>query len=153
MVRPRRKSRLAFPGRAKRLVFLVVRGNSEPPADPGTPALGLRRMAPSANPTPFPGDKLRRAREGRLRIALDNPALPSPGYGAREMSLAAVRTRPRQPFVVRVSTDSLAKRRRRSDLAGESRHFQFREHRLRQSNSPNLSSKTYQNSASPSPPS
>lgn len=69
------------------------------------------------------------------------------------LSLSGARKRPPRLFVVQASTDSLAKRRRRSDLAGESRHFQLREHRLRQSNSPNLNSKTCQNSASPSPPS
>src|SRR6266446_2862015 len=152
MVRLRRRSRLVSRGHAKRFVFLVVQGNSELPCDPGTRAGGLRQTVPSASPTPFLGDKLRRAREGHLRSALDNPALPGPGCADHERSLSGARKPPPRLFVVQASTDSLAKRRRRSDLAGESRHFQFREHRLRHSNSPKLNSKTCQNSASPSPP-
>src|SRR6266699_3346596 len=153
MVRLRRRPRLVSRGHAKRFVFLVVRENSELPCDPGTPAGGLRRTVPSASPTPSLGDKLRRAREGHLRSALDNPALPGPGCVAHETSLSDARKRPPLLFVVQASTGSVAKRRRRSDLAVERHHSQFREHRLRHSNSPKLNSKTCQNSASPSSPS
>src|SRR6266849_8022367 len=153
MVRLRRRSRLVSRGHAKRFVFLVVQGNSELPWAPGTRAGGLRRTVPSASPTPSLGDKLRRAREGHRRSALDNPALPGPGCVAHETPLSGARKRPPRLFVVHASTDSLAKRRRRSDLAVETRHFQFREHRLRHSNKPKLNSKTCQNSASPSTPS
>src|SRR6266481_2393051 len=153
MVHLRRRSRLVSRGHAKRFVFLVVRENSELPCDPGTPAGGLRRTVSSASPTPFLGDKLRRAREGHLRSALDNPTLPGPGCVAHETSLSGAHKRPPRLFVVQASTGSLAKRRRRSDLAVERRHSQFREHRSHHSNSPKLNSKTCQNSASPSPPS
>src|SRR6266550_4056006 len=153
MARLRRRSRLMSRGHAKRFVFLVIRGNSELPCDPGTPASGPRRTARRASPTPSLDDKLRRAREGHLRSALDNPALPAPGCVIHETSLSGARKRPPLLFVVPASRGSLAKRRRRSDLAARRRHFQFREHRLRHSNSPKLNSKICQNSASPSPPS
>src|SRR6266446_700647 len=130
----------------------VVRENSELTCDPSTPAGGLRRTVPSASPTPSLDDKLRRAREGHLRSALDNPTLPGPGCVAHETSLSGAHKRPPRLFVVQASTGSLAKRRRRSDLAVERRHSQFREHRSHHSNSPKLNSKTCQNSASPSPP-
>src|ERR1051325_3729653 len=147
MVHLRRRSRLVSRGHAKRFVFLVVQGNSELPWDPGTPAGGLRRTVPSASPTPSLGDKLRRAREEHLRSALDNQALPVPGCAAHETSITGARKRQPRLFVPQASTDSLSKRRRRSDLAGESRHFQFREHQLRHSNSPKLNSKTCRSSA------
>src|SRR5271165_2078305 len=130
----------------------MVQGNSELPCGLGTPADGPRRTGPSASPTPSLGDKLRLAREGHLRSALDNPALPAPGCVIHGTSLSGARKRPPRLFVVQALTDSLAKRRRRSDLAAERHHYKFRERRFRQSNSPNLNSKTCQNSASPSPP-